>query len=240
MKLHVLYRISASENYKARPTFYSKRVALASFLESLARVEVVGDVGFLCDGPVPEDLVAKMGTRGAIVELPGLGNSGSYRRALAMLREQPRWSDDDLVYFAEDDYLYRPEALAEMIAAAHEIAAASFFTPYDHPDYRSSLAHRRFGRLHRKEQWSIGSTRWRSVRSTTMTFSAHAWDRCARQQGSTNSEPADPARVTSRLGRPFRARHRGSSWAARLAVRTRSTPLPCSVRCPDASSAAIS
>ena len=172
MKLHVVYRISASENHKARPAFYSKRVALASFLESLARVEVVGDVHFLCDGPVSEDLVATMRARGAIVELPGLGNSGSYRRALAMLHEPPRWSDDDLVYFAEDDYLYRPEALAEMVTAAHEIVAASFFTPYDHPDYQSTPVHQRFRRLHRKELWNVGSTRWRSVRSTTMTFGA--------------------------------------------------------------------
>src|SRR4029077_5303767 len=113
-----------------------------------------------------------MRSNGTIVGLPGLGNSGSYRRALAILRESSGWTDDALVYFAEDDYLYRGEALTEMITAAAAIVDASFFTLYDHPDYQSAPVHQRFRRLHRREQWSIGSTRWRSVRSTTMTFGA--------------------------------------------------------------------
>jgi len=89
VRLLVLYRICATENTKFRPEFYSKPLALKSFLSAVSGVDAVGDVQFLCDGPVPADLVDTMRPAGVIVAVPGLGNSGSYRRALAMLPSPP-------------------------------------------------------------------------------------------------------------------------------------------------------
>jgi hypothetical protein len=172
MKFHVLYRTTGHENSKLRPGFYSKRIALLSFASTLSRVSAVGDVYFLCDGPVQDDQLRMMRSIGSIVTLPGLGNSGSYRRALAMFREASDWDDDDLVYFAEDDYLYQPDALFEIVKAAAAVPRASFFTPYDHPDYYALAAHLRYSRLHSRERWRVESQTWRSVRMTTMTFAA--------------------------------------------------------------------
>jgi hypothetical protein len=172
VKLHVLYRICATENTKFRPEFYSKSLALKSFLAALSGVDAVGDVQFLCDGPVPADLVDTMRPAGVIVDTPGLGNSGSYRRALAMFRESTHWKGSDLVYFAEDDYLYRPNALRQLCAAARAIRRASFFTPYDHPDYSTLAPHLEFRRRHTRQRWTINGRSWRSVRGTTMTFAA--------------------------------------------------------------------
>jgi hypothetical protein len=76
------------------------------------------------------------------------------------------------VYFAEDDYLYRPEALPALYSAARDISAAAFFTPYDAPDYYDHPAHRRYGARHERDRWDVDGTTWRAVRSTTMTYAA--------------------------------------------------------------------
>jgi hypothetical protein len=195
MRLHVLYRISGSENAKDRPPFYSKRVALESFIRALGNIDCAGDVRFLCDGSVPAELNSVMQRTGEVTHLPGVGNSGSYRRAIAMFREAREWDNDDLVYFGEDDYLYTPDALEEILAAARSIGAASFFTAYNHPGYSRLAVHRRYRRLHAKERWPIGAITWRSVRTTTMTFAARVRSMrevaIVHELGSRGSHPYD-------------------------------------------------
>ena len=89
-------------------------------------------------------------------------------------RETFRWQLDTLggcedapfVYFSEDDYLYRPDAFREMIAALE--GGADFVTPLDHPDrYNGSTAEPR-----RTELRVFGKTHWRRVGTTCLTFMA--------------------------------------------------------------------
>ena len=111
MRLHTIYRTTGSENRKARPEWYSKSLAVESYLGSLGAVGDAGDLVFVVDGPMADTELVRLRRAGEVVQLDGVGNSSSYRWALDIVYERPSWADDELVYFAEDDYLYPPGAL---------------------------------------------------------------------------------------------------------------------------------
>lgn len=72
---------------------------------------------------------------GEHVELvPGeaMGNRGSFARQIDALLQQ---SSSEAVYFAEDDYLYRPKAFSAMLEFLYSASDVHFATPYDHADY---------------------------------------------------------------------------------------------------------
>jgi hypothetical protein len=164
--IHVLYRSSGTANRKNRPDFFDKAEALASFLRAMREAGPEVDALFLNDGPLTGNLTAWMRGAGEVLELPGIGNSGSYRRALdeALTRD---WPDTDLVYLAEDDYLYLPGALRTLAEASKEIPAAAYFSLYDHPDRyrRDDDADRGRGRI-----FLGGGRHWRTVESTCLTY----------------------------------------------------------------------
>jgi hypothetical protein len=172
VRLHTVYRTTGSENRKARPEWYSKALALESYLGSLGDVTDAGDLVFVVDGPMAEAELARLRRAGEVLQLDGVGNSSSYRSALDLAYGRASWGDDDLVYFAEDDYLYRPGALPAVHGAAVRIATAAFFTPYDAPDYYDLDVHRRYRKAHEPDRWDVDGITWRAVRSTTMTFAA--------------------------------------------------------------------
>ena len=128
--LHVVYRSYGGENKKGRPEFYSKLLALLSMvrcLKQLRREQV--DLIFLNDGPIPPDRLNIMDKTGEVLARSGLGLKGSLRAALELPTERG-WSRDDLVWFSEDDYLYQPRALADLVAAATVFTDASYFGLY--------------------------------------------------------------------------------------------------------------
>ena len=128
--LHVVYRSYGGENTKGRPEFYSKLLALLSMvrcLKQLQREQV--DLIFLNDGPIPSDRLNIMEKTGEVLARSGLGLKGSLHAALELPTER-RWSRDDLVWFSEDDYLYQPRALADLVAAATVFTDASYFGLY--------------------------------------------------------------------------------------------------------------
>jgi hypothetical protein len=176
MQIHYIYRSTAFENRARRPEYYSKDIALGSFLRSVEACSTSHDVVFVNDGPgMPAPRLAAMEAAGEVIETAGLGNGGSYRYLLAQA-ETRSWDGDDIVYFAEDDYLYRRCAFSDLERSARTIDRASFFTLYDNPDYDTLPLHRSFERTHRDDRWSIGDLEWRAVRNTTMSFAARVGD----------------------------------------------------------------
>lgn len=127
--LHVIYRSYGGENRKGRPDYYSKRLALTSFIRAVDECPVPVEVIYLNDGPIPGDLLALMQASGEIVGRSRLGNKGAVRAALAIPRQRG-WPDDDLVWLAEDDYLYRPEALSVLAAAPAAFPSVDYFALY--------------------------------------------------------------------------------------------------------------
>lgn len=127
--LHAIYRSWSGENRKGRPDFYSKEIALASFLRAWEAVPDPKELIFLNDGPVPSHLSQVMRASGEVVTLRGVGNRRSLRRALATPIERD-WPASDLVWFAEDDYLYRASALVDLVTAASHWPSADYFALY--------------------------------------------------------------------------------------------------------------
>jgi hypothetical protein len=174
-RLHVVYRSTAAENQKSRPPYYSKLLCLNSLLQSLEACGIGHEVVFLNDGPIPAERHAVMEAAGDVVVLEpsrearvrdilrtGGGGSGmvqSYLRALTLIDDR-RWPDTDIVYLAEDDYLYRPDAFTALAEAARDIPDAAYFSLYASRD------------IPRSGTFFAGGRPWVSAVTTTSTFGA--------------------------------------------------------------------
>ncbi|TXR56977.1 hypothetical protein [Quadrisphaera setariae] len=175
MTLRVVYRSYGGDNHKDRPRGYSKLLCLQSFVRALEGVDV--DVVFLNDGPVPVELLELMRGAGRVEQLVGSGMRASYWGALQLATRRPGWHDDDVVWFSEDDYLYRPDALRALARAAQDPATASadYFALYGSTPGRSVLRPEE-SELPDPRGWQAGEPRvvgeqeWRRLRSTASTF----------------------------------------------------------------------
>jgi hypothetical protein len=135
MTHHLVYRSYGGENRKRRPHYYSKLLTLTSFVRAAARLPEA-DITFFNDGPVPADRLAIMERFGRVVQLAEKpqGMRASYRAALLLSPTEP-WSDDDVVSYVEDDYLFTDDAFLALAAATAELPQVSYFTMYgDRPD----------------------------------------------------------------------------------------------------------
>ena len=127
--LHVVYRSYGGENSKGRPLYYSKFLALVSMMRALESAGRPVEVVFLNDGPVPAHRTRAMESIGEVLPLTRRGNKRSSLAALA-LPTRRRWPAPDLVWFAEDDYLYQPNAFAQLCDAADEAPWADYLGLY--------------------------------------------------------------------------------------------------------------
>jgi hypothetical protein len=172
--LRVIYRSTGGENGKDRPSYYSKRLCLTSFLRAMRACGVEHEILFLNDGPIPPDRLGLMRAAGEVIPVPtgdapirqiirtgrgGQGMAGSYVAAIALV-DQRAWSDKDLVYLAEDDYLYREHAFASLVAAARAIPRASYFALYAKVEPS------------RSETFHSGAEPWVRAISTTSSYGA--------------------------------------------------------------------
>ncbi len=96
------------------------------------------------------------------IHLPGIGNEATFGRQIEILLNQ---AAADLVYFAEDDYLYLPGALERGVNFMNRHPEADFLTLYDHPDYYTRYIHKIRG-----VEVVEDGYRWRTVVSTCLTF----------------------------------------------------------------------
>jgi hypothetical protein len=136
MKHHLVYRSYGGENRKQRPQLYSKLLTLTSFVRAASRL-AEADILFLNDGPVPPDRLAVMEQFGRVVQLAEepQGMRASYQAALLLCTTEP-WSDEDVVSYIEDDYLFTENAFLALAEASAELPQVCYFTLYgDRPDY---------------------------------------------------------------------------------------------------------
>jgi hypothetical protein len=97
-----------------------------------------------------------------LVRLPGVGNLATFAKQIEILLAQ---TDSDLVYFAEDDYFYLPNAFSRMAEFLRANSDVDFISPYDHLDCYTLEIHRRpkWIRIH-------AGHHWRTAASTCLTF----------------------------------------------------------------------
>ncbi len=101
-----------------------------------------------------------------MVRLSRAGNPGSFGAQLDLLSEV---RDSRYVYFAEDDYFYLENAMAEAVHFLDSHSEIDLLTLYDHPDYYSHPLHR-----HSRDFISFGAREWKSAATTCMTFLGRA------------------------------------------------------------------
>jgi hypothetical protein len=99
-----------------------------------------------------------------LIPLGGEGNGPTFIRQVEILSAQRA---ADLVYFAEDDYLYLPRSLERTVNFMRRHPEADFVTPYDHADFHSKFVHRFQGAKLFEDNCC-----WRTVTSTCLTFMA--------------------------------------------------------------------
>jgi hypothetical protein len=99
-----------------------------------------------------------------LIPLGGKGNGATFRRQVDILSKQ---TDADLVYFAEDDYLYLPRSVEHTVNFMRRHPEADFASPYDHADFHSKWIHQ-----FRSKEIVEENCRWREVTSTCLTFMA--------------------------------------------------------------------
>ena len=130
LSLRILHRAHGGDNSKPRPEYYSKLLALAALLRAADEADAAIELTFLNDGPMPAETLQVMERFGQVVPLLRGGSAArSYREMLDSDRAKPGHADE-LVWLAEDDYLYRPDALRCLLAGAAAQPDTDYFTLY--------------------------------------------------------------------------------------------------------------
>ncbi|GAA3228300.1 hypothetical protein GCM10017691_19350 [Pseudonocardia petroleophila] len=178
-RLTIVYRSTDAENGKPRPHFYGKDLALASILRAAEALPTQPRLVFLNDGVLPAERLALMRRHGHVRRIVGGSNRATFRTAVA--RQAALCTGDrELVWFAEDDYLYRPDALSSLMAAATAFPEADYFalygsdaldtaSPWHRPAVRPEP-----GAEGDPDARAAGSVQWFRAQSTTSTFGVRA------------------------------------------------------------------
>ena len=174
--LHVISRSYGGENKKERPDYYSKRLSLLSLIQSFQQLTPgAAELIFMNDGPIPEDRLELMKSSGEVITRSNLGAQGSVTATLDLPMTRG-WPEDDLVWFAEDDYLYLPRALTDLVSAADAFPQASYFGLYALIGMRQPNGASFDDPLRMPREWSdsevtlVNGHPWRRALSTTSTY----------------------------------------------------------------------
>lgn len=120
---------------------------------------------FILDGcpPAYRHMIEGLGVGGKLtfIELPGEGNLATFARQVEILRTQ---EDADIVYFAEDDYLYVPDQFHKLVDLIRT-GRCDFASCYLHRDIFTHPIHD-----HKRRVMYEADTCWLQVSSTCLTF----------------------------------------------------------------------
>jgi hypothetical protein len=163
----VAYRIYPSVS-RVPPVFPNDKLKLSelclkTFKESLGSLKVKMFVLLDNCPPSYEDLFTRYFDEQdlELIRLNGVGNRATFDRQINILLDQ-RFSE--IIYFAEDDYLYLPNQFESMVKFLHE-EQVDFVSPYDHFDYYVLD-------LHNQKNFIkfFNDKHWRTAASTCLTF----------------------------------------------------------------------
>jgi hypothetical protein len=167
MNKFILYRVTSRLNQKLRLDNFSKLDCLDSLINNFPDYKLIC-LADNCDPSFIQILEKKHFYK--LIQT-SLGNAASFN--FLINHELPFFEDDDLIYFAEDDYLYRDGACAVL---EEGLQYFDYVTLYDHPDkYGVSQGDLNLfvpkGDLSEHTQIVKGEkSLWRTTNSTTMTF----------------------------------------------------------------------
>lgn len=175
MRLQVRYRVSRHVNNKPRPPWFSRRVALASLLAALEPVRATHPVqiSYIANRGVPDEVEDLVSGSGDVQSIEARSAPQAYRRMLDVVPGD--LGVDDLVWLAEDDYLYRPDALSALVEAAQALPHVDYFGLYT-PDNSAWHAARRSqpDRRGPARRFVVGGRTWVTAGASNATFGVRA------------------------------------------------------------------
>ncbi len=140
------------------------RTSLLSFRASAAGLSI--SYYFILDGCPPEyeQLINEIfvGEKLTVIHTPRIGNLPTFQKQIDILLGQ---ADAEVVYFAEDDYLYMPgefKAMKELLATAKDVDFVSGYAANDiftHPIHK-----------HKRDVRYAAGKFWMTANSTCLTF----------------------------------------------------------------------
>ena len=165
--MKIIYRISDSGYNKVKPNYINNERCLKNATE----VFKDADWCIIADNVSSEtnEMIQKYVSRSNI-EYVNIGNgAGTFNLALD---EAIKYSDNEIVYFIENDYLHKPEA--QKVLEEGFNLGASFVSLYDHPDKYLDPSHGGNpycqGGAEDTRVYLTESCHWKITNSTTMTF----------------------------------------------------------------------
>lgn len=184
--LTAYYRVTERGNGKPRPPWFSLRAAFTSFLRAARAVDA--RVVVVADGRVPRELSDLV--PGEVVTISGGSAAGSFRGLLDVVLDR-----EGLMWLAEDDYVYQPDALEAVRAAARALPSVDYFGVYT-PDNAAwhAAARSQPARRGPEQTFDVSGRQWRRAWDSTSTFGVRA--RALR-------EDAALLRRCSRVGDPW-------------------------------------
>lgn len=168
---YILYRITSRVNQKPRTDHFSKLDFLENLLNTFQDYKIIC-IADNCDEEIINFLKTKQFYK---LKITNLGNARSFNHLIQ--KELPFIDDNDIVYFAEDDYRYTPNASKVL---EEGIKLFDYVTLYDHPDKYGIYPFAinplvPIGKLSERTQIYKGSSYiWRTTNSTTMSFGCYA------------------------------------------------------------------
>ncbi|MBC8093466.1 MAG: hypothetical protein H7Y15_16325, partial [Pseudonocardia sp.] len=128
--LRILHRSYAGDNTKPRQPYYSKMLALASVIRAAQEAPAGAELVFINDGPMAPDRLSIMERWGEVRSVRrGGSDQASYREMLT--DEHGRGGlADEVIWLAEDDYLYVPAALRHLVEGAAAQPGIGYFSMY--------------------------------------------------------------------------------------------------------------
>jgi hypothetical protein len=151
--MKILYRISNnSYKHKNKPVYLTKEATFTHFYNIFKQPDI-----YVVADNVNDELYNFLLTFSEKVTLlrTNLSNAGAFMYSVNYAIDN--FNDSDIVYFAEDDYIYKQNACK----LVEGLEIADYCTGYDHPD------------LYNYESCKLKCTNsfiWRYGKSTTMTF----------------------------------------------------------------------
>jgi hypothetical protein len=159
--IHVLYRLTTTENTQDRPVWYSKRDCFRSLVAAMTTGKTTGMTlkVFLHKGPCEwlyDTVVQEIDTKDMA------------ETCVLVYHEAIKLPDEDWVYFSEDDYMHKPDSLVKLQHCIEDVKP-DIISLYDHPDrYRDRPEHNFTNG--KNDIYISRDHHWRTIPSTCMTY----------------------------------------------------------------------
>lgn len=169
--MKIIYRISDAGYNKVKPAYINNEACLKNFCNVF--FDYIHDILIIADNcsESTTNTIKKYIDPAAIVTVSVGNGAGTFNLALD---KALTYSDDEIVYFVENDYLHR-QLSPQVLKEGFELGAA-FVTLYDHPDkyLDPSKGGNPYceGGAEDTRVYLTDSCHWKITNSTTMTFAS--------------------------------------------------------------------